>query len=108
MTPDESPATVGPAEKVKSFPQSPGVYLMKDAGGNVVYLGKAKHLRNRAASYFHKEAATDPRIRDWIGLVADIDYIETADDIAALLTEARMIKYLRPRFNKDLKDDKTF
>jgi excinuclease ABC subunit C len=99
---------VDPAEKVKSFPQTPGVYLMKDAAGNVIYLGKAKHLRNRASSYFHKEAANDPRIRDWIGLVKDVDYIETADDIAALLTEARMIKDLRPRFNKDLKDDKTF
>jgi excinuclease ABC subunit C len=116
MTPDKSPATASspaplpcdPAEKVKSFPQTPGVYLMKDVAGNVVYLGKAKHLRNRASSYFHKEAASDPRIRDWIGLVRDIDYIETADDIAALLTEARMIKDLRPRFNKDLKDDKTF
>jgi excinuclease ABC subunit C len=116
MTPDEAPPTVSaqtpdprdPAEKVKSFPPTPGVYLMKDAAGNVVYLGKAKHLRSRAASYFHKEAAHDPRIRDWIGLVKDVDYIETADDIAALLTEARMIKDLRPRFNKDLKDDKTF
>jgi excinuclease ABC subunit C len=105
MTPDD---TRDPAEKVKTFPQTPGVYLMKDAAGNVVYLGKAKHLRSRASSYFHKEAASDPRIRDWIGLVQDVDYIETADDIAALLTEARMIKDLRPRFNKDLKDDKTF
>src|SRR5262245_23217225 len=97
-----------PAEKVKTFPLAPGVYLMKDATGTVIYVGKAKTLRNRAASYFHKEAATDPRIRDWIGLVADIDYIETADPIAALLAESRMIKDLRPRFNKDLKDDKTF
>jgi excinuclease ABC subunit C len=97
-----------PAEKVKSFPLAPGVYLMKDATGTVIYVGKAKTLRNRAASYFHKEAASDPRIRDWIGLVADIDYIETADPIAALLAESRMIKDLRPRFNKDLKDDKTF
>ncbi|HJZ55073.1 MAG TPA: excinuclease ABC subunit UvrC [Gemmataceae bacterium] len=97
-----------PAEKVKTFPLAPGVYLMKDTAGMVIYVGKAKNLRSRAASYFHKEAATDPRIRDWIGLVRDIDYIETADPIAALLAESRMIKDLRPRFNKDLKDDKTF
>ena len=116
MIPDEPPTTVSeqtldprdPAEKVRSFPQTPGVYLMKDAGGNVIYIGKAKHLRSRAGSYFHKEAANDARIRDWIGLVRDVDYIETADDIAALLTEARMAKDLRPRFNKELKDDKTF
>ena len=81
---------------------------MKDSSGNVVYVGKAKNLRNRASSYFKKEAATDPRIRDWIGLVVDIDFISTEDEIAAMLVEARMIKDLRPRFNKDLKDDKTF
>ncbi len=106
--PDPAPASLPPAEKVKTFPTTPGVYLMKDAGGNVIYVGKAKHLRGRASSYFHKEAAQDVRIRDWIGLVRDIDYIETADDIAALLTESRMIKDLRPKFNKVLKDDKTF
>jgi excinuclease ABC subunit C len=100
--------SVPPAEKVKTFPLTPGVYLMKDATGTVIYVGKAKRLRNRAASYFHKEAATDPRIRDWIGLVRDVDYVETADDIAALLAESRMIKDLRPKFNKSLKDDKTF
>ena len=102
------PVPLTPADKVKTFPLKPGVYLMKDAAGTVIYVGKAKTLRNRAASYFHKEAATDPRIRDWIGLVRDVDYIETDDDVAALLAESRMIKDLRPRFNKDLKDDKTF
>ena len=97
-----------PAQKVKSFPTTSGVYLMKDGGGNVIYVGKAKNLRSRATSYWHAEAAKDDRIRDWIGLVKDIDYISTTDDIAALLTESRMIKDLRPKFNKDLKDDKTF
>ncbi len=94
--------------KVKQFPTSPGVYLMKDSRGDVIYVGKAKNLRQRAASYFQSDAADDPRIRDWIGLVTDIDYIETGDPIAALFAEARMIKDLRPRFNKDLKDDKSF
>jgi excinuclease ABC subunit C len=104
----QTPDPHDPAEKVRTFPQGPGVYLMKDAGGNVIYIGKAKNLRNRAGSYFHKEAAHDARIRDWIGLVRDVDYIATDDDIAALLVESRMVKDLRPRFNKDLKDDKTF
>jgi len=97
-----------PAVKVRTFPTGPGIYLMKDAGGNVIYVGKAKSLRNRAGSYFSKEAANDARIRDWIGFIKDIDFIETADAIAAMFTEARMIKDLRPKFNKDLKDDKTF
>lgn len=97
-----------PAEKVRGFPTGPGVYLMKDAAGNVIYVGKAKNLRARAASYFAKDAINDIRIRDWIGFVRDVDFIQTADAIAAMFAEARMIKDIRPRFNKDLKDDKTF
>jgi len=95
-------------EKVRTFPAAPGVYLMKDAAGTVLYIGKAKSLRSRAATYFRAEAKSDPRVKDWIGLVADVDYIATDDEVAALLTEARMVKDLRPRFNKELRDDKTF
>ncbi|HVL12642.1 MAG TPA: UvrB/UvrC motif-containing protein, partial [Gemmata sp.] len=102
------PEPQGPAAKVRTFPTTCGVYLMKDAGGNVIYVGKAKNLRSRAASYFAKDAANDPRIRDWIGFIRDLDFIETADPIAAIFTEARMIKDIRPKFNKDLRDDKTF
>lgn len=105
---EQTPDPRDPAAKVRTFPTGPGVYLMKDGGGNVIYVGKAKNLRNRAGSYFSKEAANDPRIRDWIGFIRDADFIETADAIAAMFTEARMIKDLRPKFNKDLKDDKTF
>jgi excinuclease ABC subunit C len=105
---EQTPDPRDPAAKVRTFPTGPGVYLMKDGAGNVIYVGKAKNLRNRAGSYFSKEAANDARIRDWIGFVKDADYIETADAIAAMFTEARMIKDLRPKFNKDLKDDKTF
>jgi len=108
---DEPPpiaAPLGPSEKVRTFPTGTGIYLMKDAEGKVVYIGKAKSLRSRASSYFNKDAATDLRIKDWIGLVADIDFIETEDEIASMLVEARMIKDLRPQFNKSLKDDKTF
>ncbi|MCS6864224.1 MAG: excinuclease ABC subunit UvrC [Gemmataceae bacterium] len=103
-TPDPSE----PAAKARAFPTTAGVYLMKDASGNVIYVGKAKNLRSRATSYFSPEAIHDPRIRDWIGQVRDVDYIETADPIAAIFLEARMIKDLRPKFNKELKDDKTF
>ncbi len=97
-----------PLEKVRTFPTGTGIYLMKDAEGKVVYIGKAKNLRSRAASYWNKDAPNDTRIRDWIGLVFDVDYIETEDEIASMLVEARMIKDLRPQFNKSLKDDKTF
>jgi excinuclease ABC subunit C len=104
QTPDER----DPAAKALRFPTGPGVYMMKDGAGNVIYVGKAKNLRSRASSYFSRDAVNDIRIRDWIGFVRDIDFIETADPIAAMFTEARMIKDLRPRFNIDLKDDKTF
>jgi excinuclease ABC subunit C len=97
-----------PANKAHGFPTGPGVYMMKDGGGNVIYVGKAKNLRSRASSYFSRDAANDIRIRDWMGFVRDVDFIETADPIAAMFMEARMIKDLRPKFNKDLKDDKTF
>jgi excinuclease ABC subunit C len=105
---EQTPDPRDPAAKAHTFPTTSGVYLMKDAGGNVIYVGKAKNLRSRASSYFHKDAANDPRIRDWMPLVRDVDYIETTDAIAAVFTEARMIKDLRPKYNKDLKDDKTF
>src|SRR5262245_19137307 len=105
---EQTPDPRDPAAKAHEFPTTPGVCLMKDGGGNCIYVGKAKNLRSRASSYFGKDAASDPRIRDWIGFVRDVDYIETSDPIAAVFTEARMIKDLRPNFNKELKDDKTF
>ena len=88
QTPDER----DPAAKALRFPTGPGVYMMKDGAGNVIYVGKAKNLRSRASSYFSRDAANDIRIRDWIGFVRDIDFIETADPIAAMFTEARMVK----------------
>jgi excinuclease ABC subunit C len=105
---EQTPDPRDPAAKVRTFPTGPGVYLMKDGGGNVIYIGKAKNLRARASSYFTNEARNDVRIRDWVGFIKDVDYIETEDAIAAVFAEARMIKDIRPKFNKELKDDKTF
>jgi len=96
------------AEKVKSFPQSPGVYLMKDAAGRVIYVGKAKNLRSRAGSYFLKAAAEDRRTADLVREIRDIDYLEAESEVDALLLESRLVKDVQPRFNSDLKDDKTF
>src|SRR5690242_11243721 len=81
-----------PSVKVREFPTGPGIYLMKDAAGDVIYVGKAKNLRSRAGSYFSRDAINDPRIRDWIGFIRDVDFIETADPIAAMFAEARMVK----------------
>ncbi len=101
-------AVLLPAEKVKQFPGAPGVYLMKDAQGRVLYVGKAKNLRNRAGHYFSKAAADDARTADLVKLIADIDCVPTDSEVDALLMEARLIKDIQPRFNIDLKDDKTF
>src|SRR5438552_6126203 len=97
-----------PSEKVKQFPPAPGVYLMKDAQGRVLYVGKAKNLRNRAGHYFSKLAAVDERTADLVKSIADIDYLQAETEVDALLLEARLVKDIQPRFNVDLKDDKSF
>ena len=96
------------AEKVRSFPHSPGVYLMKDAAGRVIYVGKAKNLRARAGSYFLKAAAEEARTAKLVTEIRDIDYLEAESEIDALLMEARLIKDIQPKHNKELRDDKTF
>ena len=96
------------AEKVKDFPTTPGVYLMKDAAGRVIYVGKAKNLRARAGSYFLKAAAEDRRTADLVREIRDIDYLDAESEVDALLLESRLVKDVQPRFNSDLKDDKTF
>ena len=81
---------------------------MKDAQGRVIYIGKAKNLRSRAGSYFHKGAGGDRRICDWIDEVADVDFLPADSEVDALLMEARLIKDIQPKYNRDLKDDKSF
>lgn len=103
-----NPHAIPPAEKVKKFPTTPGVYLMKDESGNVIYIGKAKNLRSRASHYFTKEAAENYRTRDMVPLIKDIDFIPCETEVDALLKENRLVKDVRPKFNKDLKDGKSF
>lgn len=96
------------AEKVRQFPTTPGVYLMKDAAGVVIYVGKAKNLRARAGSYFLKQAAEERRTATWIHEIADIDCLEAESEVDALLMESRLIKDIQPKHNIEQKDDKTF
>src|SRR3954454_17556683 len=96
------------AEKARQSPAGPGVYLMKDEQGRVLYVGKAKNLRNRAGHYFTKAAAEDRRTADLVKLIADIDYLPAESEVDALLLEARLIKDIQPRFNIELKDNKSF
>ena len=96
------------AAKVREFPQTPGVYLMKDSAGRVIYVGKAKNLRARAGSYFLKAAAEERRTADLVREIADIDFLPAESEVDALLVEARLVKDVQPKFNHDLKDDKSF
>lgn len=107
-TPSAESNSLPPAQKVKTFPTTPGVYLMKDAQGVVLYVGKAKNLRSRASHYFTRAAEEDPRTADLVKLIADIDFIPADSEVDALLMEARLVKDIQPRFNVELKDDKTF
>ncbi len=95
-------------EKVRAFPSVPGVYLMKDAQGRVIYVGKAVDLKSRVGSYFTKAAQTDLRTADLVREIRDVEFITTESEVDALLLEARLIKDIQPRFNQELKDDKTF
>jgi excinuclease ABC subunit C len=96
------------AAKVREFPRTPGIYLMKDAAGRVIYVGKAKNLRSRAGSYFLQGAQNEYRTASWVHEIADADYVECESEVDALLMESRLIKDVQPKYNKELKDDKTF
>ncbi len=97
------------AEKVRSkFPTTPGIYLFHDKQGRVIYIGKAKNLRARALSYFLKGAAESERTATLVREAYDIDFLEAESEVDALLLEARLVKDIQPRLNRELRDDKTF
>ena len=95
---------------LKNLPDRPGVYLMKDARGDVLYVGKAQSLRTRVRSYWQKQASGGEihRIRSVIERVAELEYTMTDSVSEALLLEANLIKRFKPRFNIRLKDDKSY
>ena len=98
-------------EKVRHLPDKPGVYLMKDRLGRIIYVGKAKSLKKRVSSYFQRGRArtvSQPKIRALIEMIADLDTIEVKSEPEALLLEGKLIKQWRPRYNTDFTDDKRF
>ncbi len=90
------------------LPEQPGVYLMHDAGGRVIYVGKAVVLKNRVRSYFRNLAAHTPKVRAMVEKVAAIETIVTSTEVEALILECNLIKKYRPRYNISLKDDKSY
>ncbi len=96
------------AEKAKSLPKTPGVYLMKDDRGRVIYVGKSASLRDRVGSYFQASTKLEFKKAGMLKDVVDFETIETDSEVEALLAENRLIKDIQPRFNARLLDDKTF
>jgi excinuclease ABC subunit C len=95
-------------EKAKELPFSPGVYLMNDPAGEVIYVGKAKQLRNRVTSYFQPALHESPRTEMMVGRVFKFEVIITGTEDEALILENSLIKRYKPKFNVRLKDDKTY
>jgi excinuclease ABC subunit C len=95
-------------EKVGQLPLAPGVYLYKDAGGRVIYVGKAKILRHRVRSYFSDDKLADIKTGTLISEATDVDYILVDNEKEALALENNLIKQYKPRFNILLRDDKTY
>jgi excinuclease ABC subunit C len=96
------------AEQIERLPTGPGVYLMRDAQGTILYVGKAASLRHRVRSYFTSAQKLTPKIQRLVDRVADIDFYVTGSEQEALILELNLIKRHHPYFNVRLKDDKTF
>ncbi|HWS86464.1 MAG TPA: excinuclease ABC subunit UvrC [Pyrinomonadaceae bacterium] len=95
-------------EKLKNLPTAPGVYLHKDAGGKIIYVGKAKNLRNRVRSYFQSGRGHDRKTRELVKRITDLEFIVTDTEVEALVLESNLIKQHKPRYNVLLKDDKQY
>ncbi|MFN6964230.1 MAG: excinuclease ABC subunit UvrC [Pyrinomonadaceae bacterium] len=96
------------AEKLKMLPTAAGIYLHKNADGRIIYVGKAKNLRNRVRSYFQSSRTMDPKTRRLVKLIADFEFIVVDNEVEALALESNLIKKHKPRFNVLLKDDKQY
>jgi len=94
-------------EKLSTLPENPGVYLMKNSNGKIIYVGKAVILKNRVRQYFRKTEKT-ARIEKMVSLIHDFEYIITDTEDEALILECNLIKKYKPKFNVLLKDDKTY
>ena len=99
---------LSPKAKARRAPHTPGVYLMKDPAGLVVYVGKAKDLKKRLASYFIPRARMTPKVAAMMDTVADLEWHEVRSETEALLLEGKLIKRWRPRWNILFRDDKQF
>ncbi|MBN1997801.1 excinuclease ABC subunit C [candidate division KSB1 bacterium] len=96
------------AQKLANLSDKPGVYLFKDRRGDIIYIGKAKVLKNRVRSYFHRGRIYDIKLVRMVSRIEDIETIVTDSEVEALILEANLVKEYKPRYNINLKDDKSF
>ena len=106
--PEDGGRSLHIAEKLKYVPDRPGVYLMRNDAGDVIYVGKAVSLRHRVRSYFQESRDAGPKVEAMVRHVADFGYIVTDSEIEALILEANLIKEEEPWYNIRLKDDKSY
>ncbi len=95
-------------DKIRSLPTDAGIYIHKNADGKIIYVGKAKNLRNRVRQYFQSSRNQDPKTRRLVQLIADFEFIVVDNEVEALVLESNLIKKHKPRFNILLKDDKQY
>lgn len=95
-------------EQLKKMPNCPGVYLMRDSMGEVIYVGKSKNLKDRVSSYFRGFSSHQPKVQTLVINIAEFEYVITDNEVEALILEANLIKKYMPRFNILLKDDKMY
>ena len=95
-------------EKLNNLPLQPGVYIHKNVKGHIIYVGKAKNLRNRVRQYFQSSRAMDAKTQELVARIADLEYIVTDTEVEALVLESNLIKRHKPRYNVMLKDDKSY
>src|SRR5947208_6020422 len=91
-----------------TIPDAPGSYQFKDADGRVIYVGKAKSLRQRLSNYFQSPSALAPRTAQMVASAETVEWIQVRNDVEALMLEYSLIKQHRPRFNVRLRDDKSY
>ena len=95
-------------QTLQTLPDKPGVYLMRDAKGHVIYVGKAVVLKNRVRSYFQASSRHSPKVRALVAKIAALEYIVTATELEALILECNLIKEYHPKYNISLRDDKSY
>ena len=95
-------------QELKKLPDCPGVYMHKDAFGQIIYVGKAISLRNRVRQYFQSSKNQTPKVRKMVQHIVEFEYITCGSEMEALILECNMIKKHQPKYNVLLRDDKTY